>query len=238
MTRHSRSIAGLFLALLLLAGCGGSAADDHTVTLSDAAPAKVDLVLQLTRGNYSATFQAVALVFISRKAPMDTHVRLTRNETMTCGTVKLNRSGTEFTGDIADAKPGQSVTCTYSSHGAQAVISYTIPPDLIVLTPPDGAKVRRSRDFAVTYQPAGAQYGAVSVVADVRPDDWFPLDHGYQYGTPQPETGTYQFDIAHAPTGSVALELFREFDVSPAGSPFHSLTIAYVQDGGAGFTFT
>jgi hypothetical protein len=238
----ARAIAGLLMALLWLAGCsasgGISAYNNQMITLSDTSPSRLDVVLQLTPQNtYVYQFQVVVMFFVARKAPMDTHVQLNHNETMTCDGTKLSRGAIEFTGSFPSVTAGKTVTCTYRSRGAQAAIAYTIPPDLTLLTPHNGDKVQRSRDLMVTYSPAGAEFGTASVIAELVYDTGSsisPDSDPKKYSTSQPGTGTCQFDITGAHTGGSSLNIYREFDLNVPGSGFHSLTIAYVQKDGTG----
>jgi hypothetical protein len=143
------------VAILFLMGCSTSLHEDHGVpliVLADTAPARLEVVIEITEGGYDATAASttdIAIQFIS-------HGRLVafrNDETIACNRSPAIPIGTGFDGRYATTDiVGTHFTCIYTSGQNQATIQFLVPLAPTILSPTQGAMVKRSSATPIHFQ--------------------------------------------------------------------------------------
>lgn len=233
------------LALTLLTGCSSQ---NLALSVKDSTPAQYDVVLSMAPiyaqpGDGDLAIHAD--FFLSQHQPMDTPVLFSGSESMTCNGLSLTRGdptrlsvgeNPAFYGQIPYASVGKALSCVFTSATGQIPITYAYPGSISsILSPREGAKVKRSANVAITYTSSikAAANTNVTIMADVidLDDNHIPLYEGggsQVRSAAQPATGTCYIDLSHANTGNSVLILLDQVTTQVATTRFHSLTITYI----------
>ncbi len=209
--------------------------ETHVTALADTSAANLDVDVQLERsGDRLQDLVVVVGFFVSEKEPRDTIVRFTRGESVTCNGTPLPYDATApskgFQTTLTGLSGRTTLSCVYTSGGVATPISYTLPPDLQILSPQAGDTVQRSKQTIITYLPTSGpdiQGGASNG----------PEFGGTASGPAQPATGTYTFDSTAVHAGAGFIGINRHSSVTPSGSGFKSLQVTYADGASVPVTF-
>jgi hypothetical protein len=213
----------------------GSKPETHVTTLADTSAANLDVDVQLERsGDRLQDLVVVIGFFVSEKEPRDTIVRFTRGESVACNGTPLandpNAPSVPFQRTLTGISGGATLSCVYTSGGVATPISYTLPPDLQILSPQAGDTVRRSKQTIITYLPTSGpdiQGGGSNG----------PEFGGTASGPAQSATGTYTFDSTAVHAGAGFIGINRHSAVTPTDSGFESLQVTYGDGASVPVTF-
>jgi hypothetical protein len=231
-------IALLMGLLVLMAACsspfGGGGGALHVTTLADTSAANLEADLYLGRGGQGGQdLKVVVGFFVSQAEPHDTIVRFTHRESVTCDGAPLtydpNTPTAAFQATLTGITGGATLACIYTSSGVATTLSYTLPPDLQILSPKAGDTVPRSKQTSITYAPTGGpdiQGGASNG----------PEFGGTASGPKQSATGVYTLDTTTVQAGAGSIGLNQQVSAMPTGSGFKSLQVTY--DAGASVPVT
>jgi len=171
------------------------------VILKDTSPGQLALYLNLTIGGYDASTRDITELDIGF-LHQGRGVQFVAGEHITCNGLTIPSFGANFNLKAPSATfSGKLVTCVYYSGKTSATFSFTAPLAPAILSPQEGAQVRRGRQTPVSYRvsPDGPYY---VIALDAPQKAWTPTSAS------QPNPVMLNTSAFPAGPGSIAINQF------------------------------
>lgn len=171
------------------------------IVLKDTSPGQLALALSLTMGGYDASTRdmiGLGISFTHQKRL----VQFVAGEHITCNCLAVPGFGTNFELQVSSATfSGKLITCTYSSGKTSATFTFTCPQAPAILSPQEGAQVKRGKQTPVQYRiaPDGPYY---LIALDPPQKAWTPT------AASQPNPVTLNTSAFPAGPGSIAISQY------------------------------